>query len=263
MGRVAFLFGLAGSERLPGVPLTRLLGDLGMTHAAARTLLGRMRRQGHLETIRHGRTVDYRLAGTFAEGFRRVRSAGTIAKSEWSGSFHALLFHVPESERAYRDAFRRTALNFGYGLLQPGVLIALNDRGPVLADVLAAAPPTARIFPARLAMAPREAADAAAHAWQLPALTGVLGGHLRTIQAELRREQPPPNARTLRRFVELSATPLVDLARAPNLPPELAPPGWPLDELRAAITRLHRLYGPPAQSYTDQVLNAAGEHQKG
>jgi DNA-binding transcriptional regulator PaaX len=39
-----------------------------------------------------------------------------------------LLYQVPESRRAFRDALRRAAVHLGYGLLQQGVLIAMDDR---------------------------------------------------------------------------------------------------------------------------------------
>ncbi|GAB3416418.1 hypothetical protein GCM10027569_39110 [Flindersiella endophytica] len=255
---MAFLFGVVGSERVPGAALTRLLGDLGMAASASRTLLSRMRRQGQLTTIRHGRTVDYQLAGAFAEGFRRVRQVDTDQTREWTGAFQALLYQVPESERAYRDAFRRVALNAGYGLLQPGVLIALDDRRSALSDLLEAAPAAARIRPARLSMEPADAAAAADHAWELAELTSTLRGHVHMLREALRRTEPPgPDPESLRQFVELSETPLADLARAPNLPPELAPRDWPLDDLRTAVSELHQLYGPPTRAYANQLIAGA------
>jgi hypothetical protein len=52
---VAFLFGVAGVPELPGVALTPLLVDLGMSVAAARRQIARMCAQGRLASSRSGR----------------------------------------------------------------------------------------------------------------------------------------------------------------------------------------------------------------
>ena len=57
----------------------------------------------------------------------------------WSGAFSGLLFTVPEAQRAFRDKLRRQARLLGYGLLQPGLLIAATDRYEELAGLLLAA----------------------------------------------------------------------------------------------------------------------------
>ncbi|MBV8194003.1 MAG: hypothetical protein JOY80_00595, partial [Candidatus Dormibacteraeota bacterium] len=44
IAQVPFLFGIAGRPELGGLALQLLLGDLGMSPPAARTLIARMRR---------------------------------------------------------------------------------------------------------------------------------------------------------------------------------------------------------------------------
>ena len=122
-GIVAFLFGVAGRTALPGQILHQLLTGLDMTDAAARALVARMRRDGQLDSVRHGRTAEYRLAGHFLASFHRVRESGNRQPTPWTGAFHAVLHQVPESHRAYRDALRRAAVLGGFGILQPGILI--------------------------------------------------------------------------------------------------------------------------------------------
>lgn len=247
-----FLFGVAAAldrAELPGPVLVALLGDLGLTAPAARALIARMQRDGQLAGARRGRTVDYRLAGAFAESFHRIRTAATGAP--WQGYFHAVLYQVPERHRAFRDLLRRTGLFVGYGLLQQGVLICPSDRRDRLGPVLARTPDDAQVHFGQLHM-DRAGAVAAAHtAWDLAALDRTYRAHTRTLRAAVARRStpPPPDGRTLRRFTDLLSEPLVDTLRATGLPAELAPADWSLPDLRAAIAELQHVYLPPSVAY--------------
>jgi len=143
-GIVAFLFAVADRTALPGQVLHRLLTELDLTDTAARALVARMRRDGQLDSVRHGRTAEYRLAGAFLQSFHRVRDTRDRVPTPWTGAFHAVLHQVPESHRAYRDALRRAAVLGGFGILQPGVLISLTDRTAALGDLLDTAPEIGR-----------------------------------------------------------------------------------------------------------------------
>jgi phenylacetic acid degradation operon negative regulatory protein len=254
---VPFLFGLATAldrTELPGRALVVLLGDLGLTPAAARALIARMRRDGQLASSRRGRGVDYRLDGAFAEAFHRIRTAATGAP--WPGYFHTVLYQVPESNRAFRDLLRRTGLFVGYGLLQQGVLISPADRRDRLEQVLARTPHDANIHFGRLHMDTADAARAAYTAWDLGRLDRAYKTHTRTLRAAAARRStpPPPDGRTLRRFTDLLSGPLVDTLRVTGLPSELAPPDWSLPDLRAAIDDLQRVFLPPSVSYMRHLL---------
>ena len=257
---VPFLFGIAhGLDRteLPGPVLVRLLGDLGLTGTAARALIARMQRDGQLAGRRRGRTVEYRLVGEFARAFERIRTAAT--GPSWSGQFHTVLYQVPERHRAFRDQLRRVAVFAGYGLLQQGVLISPTDRRAQLAPTLAAAPDGAQVIFGELRLDAADAARAANQAWELAALAANYRRHLRTLHAALeRRGTPSPDGRTLRRFADLLGEPLVDTLRATALPPELAPPEWPLPKLWAAIADVQRRYLPPTVGYLRELLNPTG-----
>jgi phenylacetic acid degradation operon negative regulatory protein len=254
---VPFLFGVAlatGRTELPGPVLVSLLGDLGLTAPAARALIARMQRDGQLAGARRGRTVDYRLAGPFAESFHRIRTSATGAP--WQGAFHTLLYQIPERHRAFRDLLRRTGQLVGYGLLQQGVLISPSDRREHLAQVLAGTPAGAQVHFARLEMATPDAARAAYTAWDLGVLDRTYRAHARTLRGALarRRTPPAPDGRTLRRFTDLLSGPLVDTLRATGLPVELAPANWSLPDLRAAIDELQQVYLPPCAGYVGRLL---------
>ena len=121
-----------------------------------------MVRTGLLRSHREGRTTSYALAGPFLAAWERVRDQGMTRPVAWPGHFHAVLHAVPEEHRAFRDQLRRAAVQAGYGVLQPGVLISLTDRRHALAEVLTAAPPEARVRPATLGLDRADAAEAAA-----------------------------------------------------------------------------------------------------
>jgi phenylacetic acid degradation operon negative regulatory protein len=248
---VPFLFGIARAlERteLPGPVLVRLLGDLGLTAPAARALIARMQRDGQLAGERRGRTVDYRLVGEFARTFERIRTAA--AAPDWAGHFHTVLYQVPERHRAFRDQLRRVAVFAGYGLLQQGVLVCTTDRREQMAPVLDTAPAQAQVLFGELHLSTEDAARAAYHAWDLATLAHTYHRHIRTLRAVIDQPGAPrPDGHTLRRFADLIGEPLVDTLRATALPPELAPPDWPLPQLWAAIAELQREYVPPTVEY--------------
>jgi phenylacetic acid degradation operon negative regulatory protein len=258
-GFVPFLFGVAGTAELPGVVLTRLLGELGLSEPAARAALARMQKAGNLSSTRRGRYGYYRLAGDLERGFQRARAGANRATPPWTGRFHALHYQVLEAHRGYRDSLRRAAILTGYGLLQQGVLIALTDRSDTIADVLARCPAGSAVYRTELVMSTSDAARAAFDAWDLAELARVYRRHIRTLRAALRATSPPPaNARTLTRFTQLSTTPLTDTLRAPALPAELRPADWPLAELFAVIGQVHARYGPPAAAYVHTLLAESG-----
>ncbi len=254
IGLVPFLFGVAGVEELRGTALTRLLGDLGMTTVAARGQLARMRRAGQLATSRAGRGVTYRLAGPFAESFRLVHP-GLRPAPVWSGYFHGLLYQVPETQRAYRDRLRRVAILLGYGILQQGVLIALEDRRDQLAAVLEQRPLGCRVHTATIGMDVEEAAATALHAWDLPSVERALRGHLASLRAALAVDvTPAATAATLRELAGLLNAPFVDLLRDPGLPPALLPPNWPRQPLEAVMTQVADRYLPAASRYAHHMI---------
>ncbi len=258
VGLVPFLFGVTGTEELAGVVLVRLLGELGVGEAAARGQLARMRRDGQLSASRRGRGVGYRLFGPFATTFARLRSSGQRPPPSWQGHFHALLYQVPEAQRAYRDRLRRTAQLLGYGLMQQGVLIAVQDLSNELAAVLADSPPGCRVHQATLGLPTTEAAQIARAAWDLDSVQDNFRGHIATLSAALTADGPlPATAGTLRRLAQLLNPPNVDLIDDPGLPVELLPANWPGRELAHLISQVCGRYQPPAAQHVHAVIASA------
>lgn len=252
VGQVAFLFGLTGRTTLPGPVLRRMLGELGHSDDATRTLLARMVRGGQLASQRHGRTTAYALAGDFLAGFERVRRQAMTEPVAWTGHFHAVLHAVPEEHRGFRDAFRRMAVLAGYGTLQPGVLISPTDRRHALAGVLDDVPPGARVRFATLGLSVADAADAAALAWDLPGLADTYRGHVARLDAD-------PGPTDLRTFVETFQPALTDTLREPALDPVLLPRDWPGAELRRAFGRFDERHGHLASAALRDAAGPLGQ----
>jgi len=266
---VAFLFGITGCPALPGVVLRRLLEDVGLSAAAARALLSRMRRHGLLVTERRGRNVDYRLAGDFARGFERVRDQVMAQPTEWSGRYHALLYQVPEQHRSFRDELRRTAVLSGYGILQQGVLIAPTDRRDPLSSLLARKPAGAQVWLSTLEMPPAEAARAASIAWDLADLAERYDAHIERLSGRLAAQEPGSGAGSrptsdanraggelIRDYADLLAPALTDTLREPGLPVTLMPADWPGPKFRTILDQFTTTFGPATQRYLDSIRDS-------
>lgn len=255
---VPLLFGVADREELPGVVLVRLLTDLGSTPAAARSLIARMRRDGQVEATPRGRGTDYRLAGFFLQSFRQIRYSRP-APPAWDGSFHAIFYTVPESQRAYRDLLRRAATLAGYGLMQPGVLISATDLRERLTAELGSAPRAGTVYHGRVTLNLADAADIAHRAWGLDELDRRYRSHATRLRTAIRDQPipPPPGAEALASYARLFGGALVDTLRTPPaLPAELLPKEWPLPALLTAIQETYAHFGPAARAYAQDVLIA-------
>lgn len=250
-GLVPFLFGVAERDSLPGPVLVRLLVEAGFSAPSARSGLARMRERGGLATDRAGRHVDYRLAGATLAAFRRLRESRPPAP-EWDGTFHGVLFTVPESARAYRDLLRRILVVSGYGPLRAGLWIKSRDEWPVLRDQLGPPPSGARIAPVQLRLARDDARAAAAEAWDLD----TVAARLRAAEQRIRSVRPAtrPDGATLRAYHELVRPVFQTLLETPGLPAPLLPADWPRDALLAALGDAIGHFQPAAGAYLRELL---------
>ncbi len=109
--------------------LITLLGDLGLSPTAVRTVLSRMARKRWLFASRRGTRSFY---GLTTRG-RRLLEAGRQRiyhpprDEPWDGSWYLITYSIPEERRRRRDSLRLTLLWLGCGLLSNGLWITPHD----------------------------------------------------------------------------------------------------------------------------------------
>src|ERR1700735_513541 len=231
MGLVCFAFGVAGvppGQPLAGPLLIRLLADLGLSEAAARSLLLRMRREGLLASERAGRQARYRLAPVVASAQARLERQLRGGRPAWSGAFSGVLYQVPERSRDFRDRLRRTAPPLGYATLRPGLLVATTDRWAELISVLPPPPDGSHLLWTSVRLTADDSRRVAADLWELKALAA----RYRSVLAEARdrmdraEAHPPDTGAALTDFAAVTL-PLYEAgASDPDLPAELLLPDW-------------------------------------
>jgi phenylacetic acid degradation operon negative regulatory protein len=178
----------------------------------------------------------------------------------WDGVFHGLLFAIPESCRAYRDALRRAAVLAGFGLLRPGLLVTTDERRwNRIESMLTTAPAASRLLRAELRLAPADAHAAAAEAWPLDALAATYRRQaaelLRAVDAH--RTTPPTGPSSVRLMWEVM-TPISGTAISdPGLPLELLPADWPGCEMKRAVEAAGIVVGPGVQAYIADLVAAS------
>jgi phenylacetic acid degradation operon negative regulatory protein len=259
IGYAYFAFGTLGRDRtdLPAGAIVRVMRDLGMSEAAARGALARLRDAGRIETRRQGRNVYYRLSAASIEVMdelaRRVRGD----KPEWDAVFHGLLYTIPERHRAYRDMLRRVATLAGFGQLRPGLLVSpWPGRWSGLETTLAKVPAGGEILRVELRVRREDARTVAAEAWELPKLAAEYRRKAATIQRTVDRfKARPPSGRTaLRSFASSMESIFSTIAIDPGLPPELLPEDWPSERLRIAMESFYPVVGWPAYERLRSIL---------
>lgn len=263
-GLVCFAFGAAAAPaggrlsdgQLSGRVLLSLLGDLGVSEAAARSLLLRMRQDGWLESVRSGREARYRLAPAITVAQARIDRQLHGKRPEWTGSFSGILHETPEQARAFRDKLRRTAHLLGYATLRPGLLIATTDRQAELAALLPARPAGSQLLQVQLTLGAADSLAVAARLWHLDDLAAryrsvLAQAHILTEQAG----QHPAGAAAFRAFAAATLPIYQASTDDPDLPAELLPADWPGDQLAGALERAFRAFYRPIIGYLTGVTS--------
>jgi phenylacetic acid degradation operon negative regulatory protein len=258
---VPFLFGVAMRPRLPGTVLIRLLGDVGASESAARSVLARLRGDGAVTAHRRGRTSDYELAGLVEEAFLRARAVGNPDRvpapappQPWAGEFHGLLYGVPEHLRSHRDRLRHAARLAGYAPLRPGLMLSAFDGWGALAEVVAALPGAVTLYPVTLRLTPDDARRAAGEAWRLPEVAAATEKLIDRLVAGAGAADVEPGPAALQRYVELALPAYHFFVGIPQLPVELLPEGWPVPRLVAALAAVREGWGAAAGASVAEVL---------
>jgi phenylacetic acid degradation operon negative regulatory protein len=227
-----------------------------MSETAARGALTRLRQAGRIEARRAGRTVYYHLTDASLEVIEELTRRMTGQAPDWDGTFHGLLYSIPERHRAYRDTLRRFATIAGYGLLRPGLLVSpWKDRIP-LERIINRAPAGSHILELQLQVPRDKAREVAAEAWELPALAAVYRRKIAMLErsTERVRAKPPSGRVALRTFAATMDSVFNAVVLDPGLPAELLPDDWPQLGLRAAMERFYPVIGKSAFERLRELL---------
>ncbi len=253
-GRVPLAFGVAEARALPGPILVELMVAMGedLSPSAAKSMLHRMVTFGMLDLARSGRVGIYRLAGTMLEGYEAMRDNTRLRSPEpWSGSFHTVIYDIPEEQRSLRDKFRNRAFRRGYRQLRPGVLISPTDETRRLSEVIDR---DSMIVSGWLAVELGEARQIAAVAWDLDRHRSAYEALIARVNEVLDGTAAPEGSQALRVTHELMQ-PLADVRFSDgDLPRELLPPDWPATELSRLMGACFGRLGPSTNTYVRGVV---------
>lgn len=251
---VPFLFGAVGATELAGPSLITLLVGMGRGRSAAANLLTRMVELRSLTVTKRGRVNVYEIDATSRDRYAEVE--GTLGgMPAWSGTFDALLYNVPETQRTLRDRVLLNARAAGYGLLRPGVLIAASDRtGRLPWD---AAEFAGEAWLRHATLTPDSIEDArwmAGQAWELTDLGQRYEAGIARMASAPERVEPSWESLVLWRDVYSD---LLDAQlRDPHLPADLLPRRWPADRFAAAQREFNQRFGTVIQPFLREAIAA-------
>ncbi len=244
----------------PGPVVVRVARELGLSEAATRATILRLRRQGSLTSHRSGRRAAYAVAAPMEAIQDRARRQAEEGPPAWDGVFSALLHDFPEPERHRRDALRLAASLAGYGVLRPGLLVCPFDRWSELAGRFGDREAAGRILRGRLELPADRAREVAARIWQLDRLSREYSSLAARTDRSLKHTSPAPRATaaTLRRFAAATMPLFTAIGRDPALPAALLPEDWAAPEVGAALGRAVRTLGPPAVRFVAELSEWSG-----
>jgi phenylacetic acid degradation operon negative regulatory protein len=244
---------------MPATALVTLLGDFGVTNAAARVTISRLARRGVLESRRHGRYSAYRLTRQAAAELSGggVWIADFAAEPEsWDGSWTFVTFSLPKEETTQRNALRVHLRWRGFAPLYDGVWVSPQPLPPQeLAELAPVASGGVTVLRAQHIALDTDADRCPIRAWDVEAiaelyetfvrewsklLPGIAGGSVTGAEAVRARTQVMD---TFRRF------PMID----PELPTKLMPPGWPRVGAREVFVAVYDGLAEPAEKYVRAV----------
>jgi phenylacetic acid degradation operon negative regulatory protein len=248
-------------DHLPSAALVALLGEFGISPAAARAALNRLARRGVLESSRTGRRTGYGVTRRVPVEVRlehATRSAILFggASPAWDGQWRMVVFSIPEDRRNVRRAVRARLRWLGFAPLFDGVWVSPHERegeaGRFLSElgIRSYVVMTARVLPG----VPQGAAPL--DAWDL--------GRIRSGYDEFVGEWEPLLGRAREGTVGtaealLSRTGLMyDWMHFPGvdpmLPEELLPADWPRRRAHGIFAELYDSLGPLAETRVRQII---------
>lgn len=251
------------TEHLPSTALVDLLGEFGVTPAAARAALSRLARRGVLESSRTGRRTGYGVsAAAFADPALR-RAAGRILSfaagpRPWDGLWRMVIFSVPEERREARHAVRARLRWLGFAPLYDGVWISPHDKAADAARILTELGIGAHTVLTAQTVPGVSQGVAPIDAWDLAGLRARYEDFIAAWEPVLRqaRDGAVPAEAALRVRTGLMYAWLAFPGLDPELPAELLPADWPRGRAHRVFAELYDSLGPPAERRVRRIVAA-------
>jgi phenylacetic acid degradation operon negative regulatory protein len=248
------------AEYLPSAALVGLGSEFGVTPAAARAALSRLRRRGLLASSKTGRHTYYGLTPrarlVLAEGRDRIMAFGTRSEP-WDGRWTVAAFSVPEEQRALRHALRTRLRWLGFAPLYDGMWVSPHDAVGQALEVLSDLEVERATVMLGTVPSGGPQAGAPIAAWDLD--------HIRKLYDGFVEEHEPLLERVRQGGVGASEalitrTALMDIWRNfpnldPELPDQLLPSGWPRRQARGIFAEVYDGLGPLAEARVKQVVS--------
>ena len=243
--------------------IVEILGMLGVSERATRSTLSRMKAKGWLTARKHGRRSLYRLTARgkalLDEGTHRIFDT---TPTDWDQSWHIVVYSLPQELRAKRHELRTRLSWLGYGMLEPGTMVAAiprSDEVQLLLQELEVQPYVHFFTCAKLEDGSN--GDIVSRCWNLAVMNERYSRFVERYRSEYedvlkRRERQndlPPDECFVHRFwltYEFSSFPRQD----PNLPPELLPFNWRGNEAAELLRAYRAVLRDPAQMFVNDAL---------
>jgi len=237
--------------------LVSLMNCFDIPEPTVRVVVGRLRRDGWLDSRRDGRETIYTLTPAswqlLNEGRNRIFNR---ASGPWTRDWHMVIYSVPEADRALRDQLRKKLSWVGFGPLASSVWVSPHDRTDAIVEAFAdKATVKLDIFRSRSATESADR-DLAARAWDLDTLNQDYGDWLDRYRRRLplyRRHEVGGTAALIERMQLVNDYRHFPF-RDPDLPDELLPPNWLGRQAFDVFIECHDLLEKPAEAAVDELL---------
>lgn len=228
--------------------LVRLLGELDVPGAGARTAIARLKKRGLLESERRERGAGYALTPRGEQvldaGDRSIFSVPTMRVGDpWC----VVSFTVPESQRALRGRLRRQLAWIGCGMLSQGLWIAPEGLRSDIEEILERLQlrSAAVLLRTEQPDAGVPIREAVAQWWDLERIAALHRTFLARVRPSL-ADDPVDDADAFRRYVEgLDAWRVIPYLD-PGLPAEFLPDDWPGKQSIPLFEELHARFADAA-----------------
>jgi len=118
------LFLVSSAEGVDVKRLVEVYEARGVAHQLVRNSLSRLKKDGYIRTLERSM---YAITDQGMDFITTINRKPRLFGQVWDGSWHTVMFEVPESDRKKRDAYRSDLLQLGFGPLFKSVYISPWD----------------------------------------------------------------------------------------------------------------------------------------